>query len=98
MEVPELRIKVIVTGIIAETIARTTYNSCKSVNHYGIHNLYTSVTLKRINKTPHSFMHLHSVIWTREFSWKYPSCVSKLLSQELLPKQLRERLIIAANL
>ena len=31
MEVPELLIKVIVTGIMAETIARTTYNSCKAV-------------------------------------------------------------------
>ena len=32
MEVPELLIKVIVTGIMAETIARTTYNSCKAIN------------------------------------------------------------------
>ena len=32
MEVPELLIKVIVTGIMTETIARTTYNSCKAVN------------------------------------------------------------------
>ena len=32
MEVPELLINVIVTGIMAETIARTTYNSCKAVN------------------------------------------------------------------
>ena len=32
MEVPELLIKVIVTGIVAKTIAITTYNSCKAVN------------------------------------------------------------------
>ena len=32
MEVPELLIEVIVTGIMAETITRTTYNSCKAVN------------------------------------------------------------------
>ena len=32
MKVPELLIKVVVTGIMAETIARTTYNSCKAVN------------------------------------------------------------------
>ena len=32
MEVPELLIKVIVTGIMAETIARITYNSYKAVN------------------------------------------------------------------
>ena len=30
MEVPELLIEVIVTGIMAKTIARTTYNSCKA--------------------------------------------------------------------
>ena len=32
MEVPELLIEVMVTGIMAETIARMTYNSCKAVN------------------------------------------------------------------
>ena len=32
MEVPELLIEVIVTGIMAETIARTTYHICKAVN------------------------------------------------------------------
>ena len=32
MEVPELLIEVIVTGIMAETIARTTSNSCKDIN------------------------------------------------------------------
>ena len=53
-----------------------------------------SVTLKRINKTPHLFMHFHIVIWIRELLWKYPSCLSKLLSQELWPKQLRKRHII----
>ena len=57
-----------------------------------------SVTLKRISKTPHSFMHFHIVIWTRELLWKYRSCLSKLLSQELWPKQLRERLIIVAKM
>ena len=31
-EEPELLIEVIVTGIMAETITRTTYNSCKVVN------------------------------------------------------------------
>ena len=30
MQVPELLIEVIVTGIMAKTIARTTYNSCKA--------------------------------------------------------------------
>ena len=32
MEVHELLIEVIVTGITVETIARTTYYSCKAVN------------------------------------------------------------------
>ena len=32
MEVHELLIKLIVTGIMTEKIARTTYNSCKAVN------------------------------------------------------------------
>ena len=32
MEVHELLIKVIVTCIMAKTIARTIYNSCKAVN------------------------------------------------------------------
>ena len=32
MESPELLIKVIVTRIMAETIARTIYNCCKAVN------------------------------------------------------------------
>ena len=32
MEVPELLIDVIVTGIMAETITRITYNSCKGVH------------------------------------------------------------------
>ena len=31
MEVPELLIEVIFTGIMAKTIARTTYNSCKGI-------------------------------------------------------------------
>ena len=50
-----------------------------------------SVTLKRLNKTPHSFIHFHIVIWTRELLWKYPSCLSKLWARELWVKQLRER-------
>ena len=45
-----------------------------------------SVTLKRIKKSPHSFMHFHIVIWARELLWKNPSCLSKLLSQELWPR------------
>ena len=57
-----------------------------------------SVTLKRINKTPHSFLHFHIVIWTRKLLWKYMSCLSKLLLHELWPKQLRERFIIVAKL
>ena len=32
MEVHELLIKVIVAGIMSETIVRITYNSCKAVN------------------------------------------------------------------
>ena len=32
MELPELLIKLIVTGIMIEKIARTTYYSCKAVN------------------------------------------------------------------
>ena len=47
-----------------------------------------SVTLKRINKTPHSFMHFYIVIWTRELLWKYPNCLSKLFSQELCENDL----------
>ena len=57
-----------------------------------------SVTLKRFNKTPHSFLHFHIVIWTRKLLWKYMSCLSKLLLHELWPKQLRERFIIVAKL
>ena len=34
MEVPELLIKLIVTRIMTEKIARTTYNSCKAVNPF----------------------------------------------------------------
>ena len=32
MKVPELLIEVIVTGIMTDKVARTTYNSCKAVN------------------------------------------------------------------
>ena len=43
-----------------------------------------SATLKRVYKTPPSFMHSHIMIWTREL-WM---CISCLWSKDLLQKTI----------
>ena len=65
MEIPELLIEVIVTGIMAKTIARTTYNSCKA-------------TLGSVVKPVHLFVGEEAGQFFEEVLHIHPTCSSML--------------------
>ena len=57
MEVPELLIKVIVTWIMVETVARTSYNRCKVVHHFVEEAGHLFEEVLHIHPTCYSMLH-----------------------------------------
>ena len=63
MEVPKLLIEVIVTGIMAETIVRTTYNSCKA--NFGSVVMYVNLFVEvEAGKFFEEVLHIHPTCYS----------------------------------